>query len=589
VVKGVGGWLCVVVLLLGGRIAGAHEVNVHEAITLRALDLLVSQEPQLASCNAPDVREALRKGVRDEDDDLIHIPILSAFGVSTGIGRYYFHFSDLQSKPLDDDVLDVLHPVATCDAFAWGGGLGDSPENSGLCTLTLISLIKDLPNSLHVPPPLVEANAYTLTSVVEKLGSNDDDRHHDGLIGLGHFVHLLQDMTSPAHVHNDGHPHFPWGGGDPSIFEVSNSLRLKAMTLIDGEPLPLPFDLPDIADERDAFQQLKTFTAPFLSEKTAQNLTPADVLLQGHLKPDPLDHYVYSDKGYRIAKLELAKGRVFLDERVAQDQFDMLVPEAIRYTAAVIKYVHNNRAPVCRDAMTVTRQGSGRVTSSLPGIDCGAACNHSFRSGDTVRLTAVADPGASFVEWSGACTNSSGDCVVTMDQARNVTAKFTERTVRYTFSGTCTNACSKDQRAGSPDTIGTVGAVTGELVLNVGFGEEWTVANIVRLQFTFGDLSVTYPDPEHHELQPSVNPGGPFGFANQTACELPFLDPTNGHSLMTILSLPIGNGYSGVGYLSPNNFRVHPFGAADDPAGPAGWTLASDPVLPLPASCTATP
>jgi Divergent InlB B-repeat domain len=70
--------------------------------------------------------------------------------------------------------------------------------------------------------------------------------------------------------------------------------------------------------------------------------------------------------------------------------------------------------------------GSGTVTSSPAGIDCGATCGHSFESGDTVTLTAAPDSSSTFAGWAGACAGS-GACQVTMSQARNVTATFSAK------------------------------------------------------------------------------------------------------------------------------------------------------------------
>lgn len=68
--------------------------------------------------------------------------------------------------------------------------------------------------------------------------------------------------------------------------------------------------------------------------------------------------------------------------------------------------------------------GSGTVTSSPGGIDCGPTCSANFDEGIQVTLTAVPDASAAFLGWSGACTNTSGPCVVTMSSATSVTARF---------------------------------------------------------------------------------------------------------------------------------------------------------------------
>lgn len=73
----------------------------------------------------------------------------------------------------------------------------------------------------------------------------------------------------------------------------------------------------------------------------------------------------------------------------------------------------------------VTGTGSGEVSSDPAGILCGTDCSAMFAEGVAVTLTAVADQGSTFTGWSGACTGTE-TCVVTMDEAQNVTATFSE-------------------------------------------------------------------------------------------------------------------------------------------------------------------
>src|SRR4051794_14583348 len=64
--------------------------------------------------------------------------------------------------------------------------------------------------------------------------------------------------------------------------------------------------------------------------------------------------------------------------------------------------------------------GSGTVSSSPAGIDCGTDCDEPFGSPVSVMLTAVAAPGAVFLRWEGDCSGSSTTCTVTMDADRSV-------------------------------------------------------------------------------------------------------------------------------------------------------------------------
>ena len=76
--------------------------------------------------------------------------------------------------------------------------------------------------------------------------------------------------------------------------------------------------------------------------------------------------------------------------------------------------------------LTVSRagNGSGTVTSSPAGIDCGATCANGYTYGTQVTLTATATAGSVFTGWTGAGCTGTGPCVVTMDAAKSVTATF---------------------------------------------------------------------------------------------------------------------------------------------------------------------
>ncbi len=71
-----------------------------------------------------------------------------------------------------------------------------------------------------------------------------------------------------------------------------------------------------------------------------------------------------------------------------------------------------------------TGLGDGTVTSAPAGINCGTVCSEDYVTGTSVTLTPVAATSRSaFSSWNGDCTGN-GVCIVTMDQARNVSAKF---------------------------------------------------------------------------------------------------------------------------------------------------------------------
>jgi Divergent InlB B-repeat domain len=70
--------------------------------------------------------------------------------------------------------------------------------------------------------------------------------------------------------------------------------------------------------------------------------------------------------------------------------------------------------------------GSGNVTSSPTGINCGSlgsVCSASFPAGTSVTLTAKADAGSYFSGWTQECSGS-GTCALTMDSDQQVTSNF---------------------------------------------------------------------------------------------------------------------------------------------------------------------
>ena len=90
--------------------------------------------------------------------------------------------------------------------------------------------------------------------------------------------------------------------------------------------------------------------------------------------------------------------------------------------------------------------GSGTVTSSPSGIDCGTTCSAQFAGGTQVILTAAAASGSGFTGWSGGgCSGPSTTCTVTMTGDQQITATFATAHGGITVPGT----------AGPEDNAGT--------------------------------------------------------------------------------------------------------------------------------------
>ena len=90
--------------------------------------------------------------------------------------------------------------------------------------------------------------------------------------------------------------------------------------------------------------------------------------------------------------------------------------------------------------LTVTKAGtgSGTVTSEPAGIDCGSDCSEEYGHGTVVKLTGTPDIGSEPVEWDvcPGTVNEAGQCVVTVDAAKEAVASFELETP----SGECTGS-----------------------------------------------------------------------------------------------------------------------------------------------------
>jgi len=75
--------------------------------------------------------------------------------------------------------------------------------------------------------------------------------------------------------------------------------------------------------------------------------------------------------------------------------------------------------------VTLAGNGTGVVTSSPAGIDCGSDCVQGYFGGQGVDLTATPAAGSSFAGWSGPCTGTTQPCSFIVTDTITVVATFT--------------------------------------------------------------------------------------------------------------------------------------------------------------------
>jgi hypothetical protein len=311
---------CVALMLLAARSAAAHEVPTHVNITRVAVDFLVAQDDRFA-CSADNLKSNLEIGTAAEDN----------------WPRFMFHFTPR---------LNAGIYTATCSSLAWGFG-------SGACTET------GAPNGVSTGATLTNDHTWDIAFTNAKDASGEPSEQ--GWIDIGYVLHLLEDVTSPAHTRNDPHPVF-----DP--FERYNNGRMPAMP--SGSLL--------------SYGSGQTYLSA-LQAHTQSNYYSADTVFDPSL-PGPAaasedSNYFYDGSGSRIAykgpKYRLSclvrcdPTDATIDRTIALQQFDELGPLAAQFAASFLRFYYDQAGP----ALGVLKNGGfeAGLKSWTPGFTPGGA------------------------------------------------------------------------------------------------------------------------------------------------------------------------------------------------------------------------
>jgi hypothetical protein len=124
-----------------------------------------------------------------------------------------------------------------------------------------------------------------------------------------------------------------------------------------------------------------------------------------------------------------------------------------------------NQKPQYNLTVTKPGTGSGTVTSSPEGINCGDDCSETYTEGQKVKLTAKANPNSTFAGWSGGSCSGTKTCMVTMDAAITVTADFALKTPDISVAQTSIEFDSVKVGKKATKTLKILDNGTGDLMI----------------------------------------------------------------------------------------------------------------------------
>jgi hypothetical protein len=135
--------------------------------------------------------------------------------------------------------------------------------------------------------------------------------------------------------------------------------------------------------------------------------------------------------------------------------------------------------------------GSGAVTSSPAGINCGGTCTATYNTGTPVTLTATPAEGSTFTGWSGGGCSGAGTCTVTMSGNVSVTAGFTAAQVcTYTIGPKARNVAFRGG-AGNVNITAKGATTCPAPTVDVMEGDAWITYSNLTFKKNRGSVKVT--------------------------------------------------------------------------------------------------
>lgn len=265
-------------------------------------------------------------------------------------------------------------------------------------------------------------------------------------------------------------------------------------------------------------------------------------------------------------------------------------------------FIHERTGPISDpQPLTVTLNGggTGTVTSSVTGIDCGTDCTEDFLLGTLVTLTPTPDSGMVFAGWSGGCTGMD-PCSVVLTGPSTVSATFEpepDSTLSVALVGpgsgsvtsapigiACPGDCSETYTNGTLVTLTALPDPTSSFAGWTGAGCTGTETCVVTLDQAHTVIATFDLIPVHTLTIVTTGPGtgsvwsNPAGIGCPTDCTENFIDGTS----VTLFSFPAtgsafdgwtGGGCSGTGNCIVTMDQAHTVTATYSNPPPQNLTI----------------
>jgi hypothetical protein len=134
------------------------------------------------------------------------------------------------------------------------------------------------------------------------------------------------------------------------------------------------------------------------------------------------------------------------------------------YGGSTDAFVAKIAPPTFLLSVTLAGTGTGSVSSSPSGIQCGVICSATFANATTVTLTAAPNAGSAFAGWSGGGCSGTGICVVAINAATVVTATFD--VPDFTIAASPPGAVTAGNSTTSTTVIAAEGGFTGTVTFS---------------------------------------------------------------------------------------------------------------------------